>query len=121
MSRRLDTLQAFLNEKGKRCKLDDWTAFTEEMKVPGEIMPALMTGRPELLAMALPRHMSAEEVGVLFKIIKVLLETNAALREHASDLANSVDHWGQAFRQLESVGQQIVRFGQFQPMVPDDD
>lgn len=115
-SRRTEALDAFIDECGTKCTLTGWNAFVEELAVPPDMFPALVTNRPELLKAAKPRAMSAEEVAVLYKLIAGLIETNSALREHAEMLAQSVDSWADAFKQLRSVGNKIQRFANFEPV-----
>lgn len=95
------------------CKLDAWTAFVNEMQVPGDIYPALASGRPELIALIQPRALSADEAKPLFDIIASLIGTNMALREHAEQLALFAHNWADAFKALHSVGQRIERFANF--------
>jgi hypothetical protein len=59
-------------------------AFVTALDVPGDIAPAFMTGRPELIKLAHPRVLSADECAVMFKLVRGLLETNQALRDHAA-------------------------------------
>jgi hypothetical protein len=96
------------------CKLDSWTAYVDPMTVPSDIYPALLSGRPELLKAVQPRALSADESKVLFDIIGNLIETNIALRDHASQLASFTHIWTDAFKQLHSVGERIERFAKFQ-------
>jgi hypothetical protein len=96
------------------CKLDNWTAFVDEMKVPADIYPALASGRPELLKLMQPRALSADEAKVLFNIIGSLISTNMALREHAEQLALFTHNWADAFKALRGVGERIERFANFE-------
>lgn len=111
-------------ELAKRAKLDSWTAFVEELKVPPELVPALMTGRPELIRLAPARACNADEVKVLLTVIGGLLETNYALREHAAEVAQLVRNWTSAFDTLGTVGRKIGKFALFQhadAAKPDED
>lgn len=56
--------------------------FAEELKIPGDMMMAFAADRPELLVLAKPRALDAEQVGVLITLIGVLMKTNRALRAH---------------------------------------
>src|SRR5262245_37542622 len=67
-------------------KLDSWNAFVEELHAPPEIALALATGQAELIRLAKPRPLTAEDCAALYKLIAGLLDTNAALREHAAEL-----------------------------------
>lgn len=59
-----------------------WSSLLEEVQVPGDIALAIQTNRPQLLALA-KRPMDAEEVGMLLNLMRVLMNTNQALREHS--------------------------------------
>jgi hypothetical protein len=61
--------------------------LTEVVSVPNDLAMAFATGRVELLKLAQPRAMDADEVATLYNLIRVLLETNIALREHAEAVA----------------------------------
>jgi hypothetical protein len=104
-----------------RAKLDGWNEFIEELKVPSELYPALMTMRPQLLKMVQPRALSADEAATLYQLIWGLMETNAALRQHAEGVAKLVHDWSAAFKSLERVGRKIEDFAQFRITEEDDD
>lgn len=114
-----------LNEQIKRlaseCRLDSWTALVKDTAVPGDIYPALSSGRPELIALIQPRDLTAAEAKVLFDIIASLIGTNIALKEHAQQLALFTKIWADAFKQLESVGDRVQRFAQFQHDAGEDE
>ena len=105
----------------KRCRLTHWTAFTETVNVPQDISIALMTNRAELLALARPRDMTAAEVAPLYKLIRVLFETNQALREHAENTARLTNNWMSQFKGIAGVAGQIDRFANFQEPRDDDE
>lgn len=96
------------------CQLDGWNAFVDDILVPGDIYPALASGRPELIKLIQPRALSADEAKVLFDIIASLIGTNMALREHAQRVAQFTDNWADAFKALHSVGNRIQRFANFE-------
>lgn len=106
-------LEALIKQLAEKCKLDSWNSFVENMQVPADIYPALMTNRPELLKIAPPRALSKEECAVIYKILAGLLETNAALREHAEQVAHFVDLWSDAFKHLRGLGERIQKFANF--------
>jgi hypothetical protein len=106
-------LENDIRRLASECKLDSWTMFVDEMKVPGDIYPALATGRPELIKLIQPRELAADEAKVLFDIIGTLINTNMALREHASQVAHFMDTWADAFKHLHSVGDKVQRFANF--------
>jgi len=118
---RIQQLEDQLTRLTAECKLDSWTAFVDEMKVPNDIYVALATGRPELIKAIGPRDLKAEEAEALFSIISSLLKTNMALREHAEQLACFTDQWIQAFKALFSVGRRINRFAYFDKAETDDE
>src|SRR4051812_34789126 len=91
-------LQDDLVRLSKSCRLDNWTAFVNEMTVPADIYPALASGRPELIKIIQPRELTAAEAKALFDIVGTLIETNMALREHAERLAQLTDTWADSFK-----------------------
>jgi Trm5-related predicted tRNA methylase len=109
----LVALDELVKQLSKEAKLDSWNSFVTELKVPQDIIPAIITGRPELLMLATPRAMSAEEVKDLYKLIGGLVETNIALREHTAKVAQLVDNWGNNFKALQSIGEKIRNFANF--------
>ncbi len=119
-SEKEDRLAAQIIDLANRAKLDTWSTFVEGLQVPADIAPAMMSGRVELLRLATPRPMDAEEVGKLYKLIGGLIETNMALQEHASELANFMVQWRQAFGGLESIGRRIVQFARFEHQAAGD-
>jgi hypothetical protein len=71
-------------------KMESWSSFVRALNIPSEIAPAFMTGRVELMRLARPRPLSEEECRVLYELIGGLLETNMALRDHASAIYDGV-------------------------------
>jgi hypothetical protein len=108
-----EQLDEMITELSARCKLEGWEQLVEECTIPSDLLPALMTGRRELLAAVQPRAMTAEEVGHLYKLLIVLMETNMALQQHAQQVAQQVHIWTDAFKQLHSVGNRIEHFANF--------
>lgn len=106
-------LDETIKRLASECRLDAWTAFVDEMRVPGDMYPALASGRPELIKLIQPRALTAEEAKPLFDIIASLIGTNMALREHAEQLALFTHNWATAFTALRSVGERIERFAMF--------
>jgi hypothetical protein len=94
-------------------KLNSWTDFVDALNVPNDLFPALMSNRPELIKIVKARPLSAEEHGVYLELIAGLMKTNAALREHASQLARLTTNWSHAFVGLRNIGQRIERFANF--------
>jgi hypothetical protein len=101
--------------------LPAWTAFIEAVNVPQDVFPALVTGRTELLDIMQPRAFNEEEAKAILNLIKVLIRTNLALREHAQETAHLVDTWMGGFKQIHSVGQRIVDFGNFRTPLEEDE
>jgi hypothetical protein len=110
---RQEQLEEQIIRLSQQCKLDTWTQFVDELKIPMDIYPALASGRPELIKLAKPRDLTAVETEALLNIIGCLIETNFALREHAAQLADFVGTWTDAFKHLRSVGDRIQRFALF--------
>ena len=71
-------------------KLRKWNDLTEEVTAPPPIIAALATGRPEMLKLAPKGAATAEEVAVLYNVIRVLLETNRELQDHSQLLADQM-------------------------------
>ena len=109
---RLD-MEETIRELAERAKLNCWTEFVEELKVPSELLPILTTGRPELIRFAQPRELNKEEVDALYKLIAGLIETNIALREHASNLASLMQNWCGSLHGMMGVADRITRFAEF--------
>lgn len=111
-------LDAVLAEIQRVAQLDGWTSFVASLSLPQDAYPALLTGRPELLAALQPRALTEQEAGELYKALGVLLRTNTALREHAEQVAILVDQWNAEFAALRSLGDQITHFATFRPIDP---
>ena len=71
-------------------KLRNWNDLTEEVKAPMAVLAAMASGRPEMLKLAPKGPATAEEAAALYNTIRVLLETNRALQEHAQQLASQM-------------------------------
>lgn len=97
----------------KRCKLETWNSFIEELQVPSELVPALLTARPQLIKLAKPRPLTAEEAEALYKLVGGLLETNMALREHAVHLSQMVGNWVGSIHGFIGVADRISCFAEF--------
>lgn len=112
-NRTLEALDKQVTDLSDRCRLKDWSYYIESIELPQDVLPALMTGRPELLQHLKPRALTEEETAKLYKALAALIETNMALREHAQQLAQLTDNWAQQFRGLEGVGNKIQNFANF--------
>lgn len=115
---RLNELLDHLRSSGH---LDNWNALVRKVKAPTVVAAALMTGRPELLRASLGSVALDERP--LYEVIAVLVETNAALRQHAEQVSILVGNWSQAFKHLHSLGHQIEHFARFETIggVEDDE
>lgn len=107
-------LDEILEEVEQAQPLDHWTSFIETLHFPREMAPAMVTGRPELLAILQPRDLTAAECKVMFDLIGGLIRTNIALRQHAEKVSQLTDNWAGAFKQLASVGYDIQAFAKFE-------
>jgi hypothetical protein len=96
-----------------RARLNCWNEFVEELKVPSELAPALVTMRPELIRLAQARPLSAEEAQALYRLVGALLETNMVLREHAQAVAAMTENWVGAIHGMVKVAGRIGRFAEF--------
>jgi hypothetical protein len=105
----------------KRARLNNWNEFVEELKVPSELAPALITNRPELIRLAQPRALSADEAKALYTLIGALLETNMALREHAQGVATLAEGWVSSMNGAFTIARRIGRLAQFRHADAADD
>lgn len=110
---KVESLDAMVRAFAEAGALRSWNDLVEEVGVPADLYPALVTSRPELIKLATPRAMSAEEVAVLYKLIGALVQTNMALKRHASEVAVLADNWAATFKHLDGVGRQIQHFANF--------
>jgi hypothetical protein len=113
LNRSLEALDEQVTDLAARCRLKDWSYYIESIELPNDVLPALMTGRPELLQHLQPRALTEEETAKLYKALGALIETNMALREHAEQLAQLTANWAQQFRGLQGVGNKIQNFANF--------
>jgi hypothetical protein len=103
-------------------KLDNRNSFTEEVQAPGAVGVALSTGRIELLKLYNPTApISADEAKKLVNIIRVLIETNQALQEHAKLMVELVDNIRQSISGLGNHTQFLRHFANFQTPVEESD
>jgi hypothetical protein len=117
---KVDEFEADIVRLSKDCKLDGWMSLVDEVKVPPDIFAALFTGRPEVIKLIKARDLTAAEAAPLFAVIATLIETNAALREHAVMTARLVNNWADAFKQLHGVGKKVQRFASFDSIAEGD-
>ena len=97
-----------------RNRLASWNSFVEELDVPADLMPALVTMRPELLRLAPRRVLTAEEHDVLLRLLAGLLDTNIALQAHAQDLAEMTKTMDDTIRGLGAMTLRLRRYANFQ-------
>ena len=107
------TLDEFVTRVVKKASLEHWTAFVRELQIPGDMMPALMTRRVELIKLIKPRPMNADEMKAMIDLIAGLLETNWMLQEHYLRLASLVSEWTRAFKGLNTIGRRIEHFANY--------
>jgi hypothetical protein len=109
-----EELDAELLERINRVSnLDSWNSFVESINVPGDMLPALMTGRPELLRIVKGRVLTADECTNVYKLVAVLIETNMALREHSQLVAQLTSNLLNGFTAIHSAGKRIDDFANF--------
>lgn len=109
-----EILDEEITRLAKLGKLEKWNAFVKEISIPMEFYPALATGRTELLRLAPPRNFTDEEMKQIYDLVATLLETNMALREHASQVAQMVGLWQDTFGGQVNHAMRIERFANFQ-------
>ena len=122
LSPKMQELDAEIVRLMQACKLDSWNSFVEnDVRVPGDLLPALLAQRAELVKLAQPRACSAEEAAELYKLIAVLLATNIALKQHAEQTAGLVRNWMSQFAGLKGVADQIDHFANFRRFTDSED
>jgi hypothetical protein len=87
--------------------------FVEAIDVPMDLAAALATGRKELLSIVRPRAMSEEEVGKLYKLIGVLIDTNFALQAHAREVEQMAATLHQQIRGSIHYAERMAAFAGF--------
>lgn len=99
-----------------RMRLDGWNQLTGDVQPPPMFAAALITGRPELARAVTPpkaSELSDDDVAKLCNLIAVLIETNAALQDHAQEVSKLVKHWSEAFTALRAIGWRVEAFANF--------
>ena len=106
----------------KKKMVSDWAQLTEEVSLPQDIATAISTGRVEFLKLA-ERPMNAEEVGRVLNLVRVLMETNQALKEHSMELAQKLDSIYGNFRGLQNsiIGAKDFALFREEPVEIDED
>jgi hypothetical protein len=111
----VDRLNAQINAANAAFEdLPSAASFLHTLQVPSDLTPAMLTNRPELVKLAKPRPLTADECKMLYALISDLMETNAALRRHAQEVARLADNWLTAFTGLGAVGHRIAHFANFE-------
>jgi hypothetical protein len=108
MMRKLSGTEEHLTEIQSR--IDKWNSFVRELPVPGEFVPAVSSGRLELLKLAQPHALSTEECAVLYQLIGGLLETNQALQQHAALIANMALEVQRGIGGMESLSGRLAAY-----------
>lgn len=108
-----EALNELIDQIQSRTSLEKWNEFIRQVDVPSDLAAALVTMRPELINLIKPRALTEEEASTLYTLIKVLIETNAALQTHARETAKMVSIWANSFKQLQSLGRRIDHFANF--------
>lgn len=80
---------------------------------PMAVVAAFTAQRPELLKLAKPEPMTAEQVGSMFKLLAVVIETNLALQQHSREVAVLVSTWMQAIQGMTKAAHRIEQFAHF--------
>ena len=111
----LDALNAQITAAAQAFEdLPSWSAFVKTIQVPNDLTPGVVTMRPELIKIAKPRPLTADECRVLYDLIADLVATNNALRSHAQEVAQMTDNWLTNFAGIQSIGNRIASFANFQ-------
>ena len=101
--------------------LESWDCLTEEVTAAPDVMLALMSGRPELLAIVQPRALSPEEHGQLIHLLQVVLSTNRQLQRHSEQVAQQAGHVLGHMKGLQRSLDKLEDFANFRSETGDDD
>jgi len=100
-------------------KLASPQAFIRELRVPAELLPAITTGRTELIALATPRALTAEECRALYALIGALIDTNAALRDHATAVADGARYIADSMGGVIANARRLEALADWREPLPD--
>lgn len=103
-----ERLAAQITDFRNRSKLNSWSSFIEELQVPSDLYPDMMTQRSALMPKG--RALTADECQIVYKLIAGLMDTNAALSEHTQQTAILVGEWNEAFKGLKTLAGHINTF-----------
>ena len=103
-------------------RLDSWNSLTEGLVgLPDVVFMALSTGRSELLAALDVEELAPAAVRQLVEALRVLMDTNRELQQHAAQLAERVEHMRGGMKGVMRKMQEVVDFALFCDVIEDDD
>jgi hypothetical protein len=117
----VERLDQLVTEACDKMEMNSWNSFVRELPVPSGLLPALMSGRTQLVEPSTPKTLSAEEIAAIYKLIAGLIDTNQALRRHAEEVSRQIAIWTDAFKHLQSVGYRIEHFANFRSSDAEDE
>jgi len=93
-------------------QMRSWSELTETVDgaLPSEIVAALQTGRPELISAFTPKR---PLIAGLVNLVRVLLQTNIALQDHAQELAKRTRMLDEHLKGLITTCRRIDDFANF--------
>jgi hypothetical protein len=110
---RAETLSEQIRAMSAASKLPGWNSLTETAQVPGPLAAAFATGRPELIRLAAPQALSADECRALYEFIGILLATNRELQLHAQRVAQLTEQFVSTFKGTLATARLIDDFANF--------
>lgn len=121
MSQITDHLEEQIAKISAAPSLDSWSSLVEEVQCPPEVFAAIMTGRPEVLRAAPATSLEPAQVRELYKVLAVLIETNAALQKHAHGLSDLTREWSRTFKGLIRLARATEDYAAFRVPSKDGD
>jgi len=106
-------LDAEITRLSELSSLKSWNDFVEALTVPSDLLPALMSNRAELVKLVKAHALDAAEHRVYLELIAGLIKTNAALRDHAAQVAQLVENWTAHFTGLHATARRVSAFANF--------
>lgn len=103
-----------------QAKIGKWNDFVRELQVPADIVPAMATGRLELLKLARPRALTEDECAVFYQLIGGLLETNQALQQHSSLIAGMAAEVRRGLGGIDGMAGRLDAYANFREPREDD-
>jgi hypothetical protein len=113
-----------LAELADKATLESFNSFIEAMdNIPSWLAPPILTGRPELLQMPAASSLTQDDVAAMVTIIRVLLRTNAALRDHAAEVGKLAATFTDSLRGAQGLAHELSLYAAFQHanLIPEDD